>query len=262
PSYIEEKKPAGGKSVNFCPSLWGGKDWVPAAYSPQTGYLYIPANENLCTTLVGKAAPYEVGKLYLGIDRAATTKIDELVDQASSFAAKSTSEEEAKLVAFQEKVGLASTITIVVSVALALVLGLTLSGSIAGKVKLVSDSLSETTSHVASALQQIDASAQALAEGATEQAASIEETGASLTELSSMTRRNAEHATNAKALASETRSAAEVGSGDMAAMVAAINEIKAASNNIGKIIKTVDEIAFQTNILALNAAVEAARKEG
>jgi alcohol dehydrogenase (cytochrome c) len=72
PSYNEEMKPADGKTVNFCPSLWGGKDWPPAAYSPQTGYLYIPANENLCSTLVGKAEPYEVGKRYLGIDRAAT----------------------------------------------------------------------------------------------------------------------------------------------------------------------------------------------
>ena len=72
PSYNEERKPADGKSVNFCPSLWGGKDWPPAAYSPQTGYLYIPANENLCSTLVGKTEPYEVGKRYLGIDRGAT----------------------------------------------------------------------------------------------------------------------------------------------------------------------------------------------
>jgi alcohol dehydrogenase (cytochrome c) len=72
PSYDMDKKPATGKTVNFCPSLWGGKDWTPAAYSPQTDYLYIPANENLCTTLVGKEAPYETGKLYLGIDRAAT----------------------------------------------------------------------------------------------------------------------------------------------------------------------------------------------
>jgi alcohol dehydrogenase (cytochrome c) len=72
PSYNEEKKPVNGKTVNFCPSLWGGKDWVPPGYNPQTGYLYIPANENLCTTLVGQAGPYETGKLYLGIDRAAT----------------------------------------------------------------------------------------------------------------------------------------------------------------------------------------------
>ena len=58
--------------MTFCPSLWGGKDWTPAAYSPQTGYLYIPANENLCTYLVGKETPYEPGKLFLGIDRTAT----------------------------------------------------------------------------------------------------------------------------------------------------------------------------------------------
>ena len=48
PTYDESKKPVTGKKVAFCPSLWGGKDWVPAAYSPKTGYLYIPANENLC----------------------------------------------------------------------------------------------------------------------------------------------------------------------------------------------------------------------
>ena len=72
PSYDMEKKPANGKPATFCPGLWGGKDWPPAAYSPQTGYLYIPANENLCSTLVGKEGPYESGKLYVGVDRAAT----------------------------------------------------------------------------------------------------------------------------------------------------------------------------------------------
>ena len=49
------KKPVTGKKVAFCPSLWGGKDWVPAAYSPKTGYLYIPANENLCGSLLGSS---------------------------------------------------------------------------------------------------------------------------------------------------------------------------------------------------------------
>ncbi|MBI3325981.1 MAG: PQQ-binding-like beta-propeller repeat protein, partial [Nitrospinae bacterium] len=70
PSYAPERVLTFGKKVSFCPSLWGGKDWVPAAYNPQTGYLYIPANENLCSTLEGKATPYEAGKLFLGIDRA------------------------------------------------------------------------------------------------------------------------------------------------------------------------------------------------
>jgi alcohol dehydrogenase (cytochrome c) len=72
PTYDPERKPAKDKTVTFCPSLWGGKDWPPAAYNPQTGLLYIPAHENLCSTLVGKEGPYEVGKLYLGIDRQAT----------------------------------------------------------------------------------------------------------------------------------------------------------------------------------------------
>jgi alcohol dehydrogenase (cytochrome c) len=72
PTYNEERKLGLTKEVTFCPSLWGGKDWTPAAYSPQTGYLYIPANENLCSYLVGKETPYEPGKFFLGIDRGAT----------------------------------------------------------------------------------------------------------------------------------------------------------------------------------------------
>jgi alcohol dehydrogenase (cytochrome c) len=75
PTYDIERKPAAGKTVTFCPGLWGGKDWTPAGYNPKTQYLYIPANENLCTTLVGqpKPDPYEPGKLYLGIERPKTT---------------------------------------------------------------------------------------------------------------------------------------------------------------------------------------------
>jgi methyl-accepting chemotaxis protein len=74
-----------------------------------------------------------------------------------------------------------------------------------------------------------------------------------------MTGRNAEHAGRATALAAKTRAAADAGVAEMRAMTDAMDEIRAASTNIGKIIKTIDEIAFQTNTLALNAAVEAAR---
>jgi methyl-accepting chemotaxis protein len=77
--------------------------------------------------------------------------------------------------------------------------------------------------------------------------------------MASMTTRNAESATKVKELASEARQAADIGTGDMQAMTLAVNAIKVSSDDIAKIIKTIDEIAFQTNILALNAAVEAAR---
>ncbi len=66
PTYDQERKPGTGKPATFCPSLWGGKDWPPEAYSPQTGYLYIPANENLCSTLVGTEVEYRPGAGYTG----------------------------------------------------------------------------------------------------------------------------------------------------------------------------------------------------
>ena len=106
---------------------------------------------------------------------------------------------------------------------------------------------------------QITGASQVLAEGASSQAAALEETSASLEEMSSMTRRNSENAQSAKQLAGQARAAAERGAADMTRMNEAMNGIKAGSDNIAKIIKTIDEIAFQTNILALNAAVEAAR---
>jgi methyl-accepting chemotaxis protein len=123
----------------------------------------------------------------------------------------------------------------------------------------ISESLNDGSNQIASAAGQVSGSSQSLAEGASEQAASIEETGASLEEMSSMTKRNAENAQKANDLAKQARTAADKGAGDMQQMNTAMEAIKVSSNDIAKIIKTIDEIAFQTNILALNAAVEAAR---
>ncbi|MFH1500299.1 MAG: methyl-accepting chemotaxis protein [Verrucomicrobiota bacterium] len=119
--------------------------------------------------------------------------------------------------------------------------------------------LENGAAQVSSAAAQVSASSQSLANGASEQAASLEESSASLEEMASMTGRNAESARHARGLATETRAATETGAGRVGQMHKAMNDIKASSDDIAKIIKTIDEIAFQTNILALNAAVEAAR---
>jgi len=125
--------------------------------------------------------------------------------------------------------------------------------------RTVADSLGQASEQVSSASGQVSSSSQTLAQGASEQAASLEETTASVEEINSMTKRNAENAQNAKSIAQDTRHAADRGTQQMDEMVTAMNAIKESSDNIAKIVKSIDEIAFQTNILALNAAVEAAR---
>ncbi len=141
----------------------------------------------------------------------------------------------------------------------AIVAGWLITRSISSRLRLMAAALGDGAVQVSAAAGQVSSSSQSLAGGASEQAASLEETSSSLEELSSMTKRNAEAAVAAKQLSGETRAAAETGNADMEAMRDAMNAIKTSSADIAKIIKTIDEIAFQTNILALNAAVEAAR---
>ena len=106
---------------------------------------------------------------------------------------------------------------------------------------------------------QIADSSNQLAQGASEQASAIEETSASLEEMSSMIHSSARNADHAKSLASESQVSASEGMASMKEMTEAMAAIERSSNEVVKIVKSIDEIAFQTNILALNAAVEAAR---
>lgn len=134
-----------------------------------------------------------------------------------------------------------------------------LASAIAKPIQRIADSLGEGSEQVASAATQVSSASQSMASGSSEQASSLEETSAACEELAGMTRRNADNAATARNLASETRSAAEAGTGDMQALTSAMSELKESSASVAKIVKTIDEIAFQTNLLALNAAVEAAR---
>lgn len=136
---------------------------------------------------------------------------------------------------------------------------LKITGKISGLFKMLLSDLTEGSSQVAAAAEQISESSQNLAEGSSKQAASIEETSSAIEEISSMTERNAENAKEAAGLANLCNASAEQGDCAMGMLNSAIHEISGSSKKISNIIKVIDEIAFQTNLLALNAAVEAAR---
>ncbi|MCC6362022.1 MAG: MCP four helix bundle domain-containing protein [Bryobacterales bacterium] len=119
--------------------------------------------------------------------------------------------------------------------------------------------LSEGAEQVASAAAQVSASSQSLAQGSSEQAASLEETSASSEEINSMARKNSENSRGAADLMTQSQSKFVQANVSLDHSVVAMAEINTQSDKISKIIKVIDEIAFQTNILALNAAVEAAR---
>ncbi len=121
------------------------------------------------------------------------------------------------------------------------------------------DSLILGSKETVTAAAQVSAAAASLANGASEQASALEETSASMEEMESVTRSNSDHTRNARSIAGEARIVAESGGREAEKLAGAMSELKISSGEVAKIVKTIDEIAFQTNILALNAAVEAAR---
>lgn len=130
---------------------------------------------------------------------------------------------------------------------------------IIGKLTNTLHQINRAAEQVASGSDQVSSGAQALSQGATEQASSVEELAATINEVSSHVHQNAENAQSASKQVVSVGEGLELSNQQMNQMIEAMDDINKRSAEIGKIIKTIEDIAFQTNILALNAAVEAAR---
>jgi methyl-accepting chemotaxis protein len=145
------------------------------------------------------------------------------------------------------------------SILLGTILAVVITRSIVKPINRIIEELTSGAEQVAAASGQVSAASQSAAQGASEQASSLEETSSALEEMASMGKTNAENAGKANTLMSETTQIVDQGQKVMGQTSDAMERINEASGKIAKIIKVIEEIAFQTNLLALNAAVEAAR---
>ncbi len=210
------------------------------------------ANDSLVT--MTKAQEQLLGPA-ANVQRRAFELLDQIVqvnrDEAS--AGIQSSQQEAALF---KTVSLAAAI---IGVVAAIGMGVMITRGINRNLTRISTQLNEGADQVNDAAGQVSSASQQLAEGASEQASSLEETSSALEQMAAMTRTNASNANDANDKMEQTKHIVVQGNEAMSQASEAMNQIADASDQISKIIKVIEEIAFQTNLLALNAAVEAAR---
>lgn len=196
---------------------------------------------------------------YFNLHQSEADKISALADALSDHNAKIAEDIDNQNDRNTQTAYLILALAIFIGIGALVSLGLMISSMITKPIKQAIDGLNIGVEEVSSAATQVAAASQQLAEGTSEQAASVQETSSTLEETSSMVHQNRENTQQAAVLAKQAKQFAEKSNSEMINMSNSMNELKNSSNEIAKIIKVIDEIAFQTNILSLNAAVEAAR---
>jgi len=206
------------------------------------------------TGLIGSTTPFDAGPILTAVDTAQRQALDlweATTDELDALLARR--------IQHYARRRAAAVAVVAITVLAAGILIFEILRRLNRTLRTVAEDLGATSRQVSAAADQVAVASQSLAAGASQQAASIEETTASLEEIHSQVRRSSENADSTRQLAQEARTATEAESSEMDHLLDAMNGIKTSSENVARILRTIDDIASQTNILALNAAVEAAR---